>query len=241
VHDTLVLCYHALSRTWPAALSVTPAAFAEQLALLAARGYRGVTFSQAALEPEAGRRVAVTFDDAFRSVAEHARPALDRLGWPATVFGVTTHVRTGARLSWEGTSHWEDTEHAAELEGLGWDGLEELAGAGWEVGSHTATHPHLTRLSDAELERELAGSREAMTEALGRCDVIAYPYGDVDRRVVEATRRAGYRAAAALPARWHRPRPLEYPRPGVYHPDDLRRFRLKVSPVVRRARLALGR
>ena len=32
--DTIVLCYHAVSERWPAPLSVTPQAFASQLAFM---------------------------------------------------------------------------------------------------------------------------------------------------------------------------------------------------------------
>jgi hypothetical protein len=72
---------------------------------------------------------------------------------------------------------------------------------------------------------------------MGRpCRSIAYPYGDVDARVIEATRAAGYELAAALPKRHGSRDPLDWPRVGVYHGDDLRRFKLKVSPLLRRLR-----
>lgn len=240
--DTLVLCYHALSERWPADLSVRPGAFARQLELLRDRGYHGVTFSEAVSGDGAGRRVAVTFDDAFASVDALARPLLEELGWPATVFAVSRFAQDGGPLAWEGTDHWLDTQHADELAGLTWERLRTLADAGWEVGSHTVTHPRLTRIADDELDTELTHSREAVERALGRpCPSIAYPYGDCDDRVVRAAGRAGYAAAAALPAAVTVPRALEWPRTGVYHPDDLRRFRLKVSPAVRRVRRLLRR
>jgi peptidoglycan/xylan/chitin deacetylase (PgdA/CDA1 family) len=242
VADTLVLCYHAVSREWDADLSVTPAALAAQLERLHRRGYRGVTFSEAVRGAARGRRVAVTFDDAFRSVAELARPVLNRLGWPATVFAVSSFAASGGPLRWEGVDHWLETPFAHELAGMRWDELAALAGDGWEIGSHTVTHPRLTRTDDAQLARELRDSREAVEAALGRpCPTLAYPYGDVDGRVVAAARAAGYEAAAALPARWGPDAPLEFPRAGIYHPDDMRRFALKTSPAVRRARAALRR
>ena len=49
--DLVILCYHALSERWPAALSTTPERFREQLELLLARGYRPVTFAQAVTAP----------------------------------------------------------------------------------------------------------------------------------------------------------------------------------------------
>src|SRR3712207_7434183 len=117
---------------------------------------------------------------------------------------------------------------------MSWDQLRELADGGWEVGSHTVTHPHLTQVDDAELARQLADSRAECEDGMGRsCPTIAYPYGDVDPRVVAATREAGYAAGAALPDVPHPPRPLEFPRVGVYNVDDDRRFKLKASRLVR--------
>ena len=67
----------------------------------------------------------------------------------------------------------------------------------------------------------------------GECTSLAYPYGDADERVIAATQRAGYAAAAALPGDFSAPRPLAFPRVGVWHVDGRRgwRFRLKVGPL----------
>ena len=240
--DTLVLCYHAVSERWPADLSVTPAAFEAQLRRLHRRGYRGVTFTEAVQGASAGRRVAVTFDDAFSSVGALGRPLLDDLGWPATVYAVSDFAAGGTPLRWAGVDHWHETEHAPELASMDWRELRELADAGWEIGSHTVTHPHLTEADDAQLASELEYSRAAVEEALDRpCPSIAYPYGDVDGRVIDAARAAGYETGAALPARWSAGTALEFPRVGVYHPDDDRRFRVKSSRAVRALRTALRR
>lgn len=240
--DTVVLCYHALSAGWPADLAVTPAAFTQQLRILDEAGYRGVTFSEAVLGRPIGKRVAVTFDDAFESVACIARPALDALGWPGTVYTVTRFAEDGAPLEWPGVEQWLRTEHAIELTGLGWPALRELADAGWEVGSHTVSHPRLTRIDDEALAGELSESRSAVEAALAApCPSIAYPYGDVDARVVAAAGRAGYRTAGTLPRRWHRTEALHYPRVGVYHPDTLQRFRVKTARITREARGLLKR
>jgi peptidoglycan/xylan/chitin deacetylase (PgdA/CDA1 family) len=242
VRDTLVLCYHAISPTWPADLSTTPQLFERQLRRLAGRGYRGVTFSEAVAGAGRGKAVAVTFDDAYRSVIHLARPILDRLGMPATVFAPTAWIGREEPMRWPGIDHWLGGEHEAELVPMSWAELRELADAGWEVGSHTVSHPHLTEIGDSELEVELRESKAACEAGMERpCPTIAYPYGDVDERVMAAARGAGYAAAGALPPRWHAERELEWPRVGVYHADDERRFALKASPLVRRIRAATGR
>ncbi len=232
-----MLCYHAVSPTWEADLSTTPARFERQLALLAKRGYRGLTFTEAASAPADGQIVAITFDDAYRSVIEIARPILERFGFSATVFAPTNYIGTEQPMRWPGIDQWLGGPHEHELMPMSWDELRTLADSGWEIGSHTAGHPHLTHLDDEALAAELAGSKASCEEHMQiPCPSLAYPYGDVDARVVEATRSCGYTVAAALPRRLDPRGPLEVPRIGVYHVDDDRRFRLKLSPLLRRVR-----
>lgn len=242
--DVLVLCYHALSPTWRAPLSTTPGRFAEQLRFLQRRGYRGATFTEAVTENHDGKLAVVTFDDAYRSVGTLAKPILDELGWPATIYVPTDWPDAGKPMTWPGIDQWLGGPHEDELLAHTWDELRALQDAGWEVGSHTCSHPHLTQVDDGDrLQRELRRSRLIVEREMGRCTSIAYPYGDVDRRVVRATREAGYACAAGLPGAYHEARAFEWPRIGVYQVDDLRRFKLKTSRAVRsvRRRLLRGR
>jgi peptidoglycan/xylan/chitin deacetylase (PgdA/CDA1 family) len=140
-------------------------------------------------------------------------------------------------MAWPGIDRWLGGEHEPELACMSWDELRRLAAAGWEVGSHTRTHPHLTHIAGEQLRAELEGSRAECEEGMGEpCATLAYPYGDWDARVASAAEAAGYAAACTLPARLHRAAPLSWPRVGVYHADDMRRFKLKVSPAMRRLR-----
>jgi peptidoglycan/xylan/chitin deacetylase (PgdA/CDA1 family) len=239
VADVLVLCYHAVSERWPAPLSITPDALEDQLEVLVRRGYAGATFEAVADEPPAERTLVVTFDDAFASVGRLAAPILKRLGLPASLYVVTDHPGQPERpMSWDGIDQWLGTEHEHELRPLSWDGIGELAEAGWEVGSHTRSHPRLTQVpGGADLSQELEGSRTTLENRTGRpCRTLAYPYGDHDERVVEATRRAGYSAAATLPGRFPKLTPFTWPRVGIYHDDDMRRFRMKVARPMRALR-----
>lgn len=237
--DVLVLCYHAVGDDWPSELSVETAMFERQVRHLLERGYTPKTFSAAVRAP-APRTLAITFDDAYVSVLDRAFPVLRALGAPATVFAPVDHVGTGRPMSWEGIAHWSPGPHAEELVCMDWEQLALLQESGWEVGSHTCSHPHLPRLPDAALADELTRSRERIEERLRRpCESVAYPYGDVDHRVVRAAAAAGYTCAAALPKRLRPPRPLHWPRIGIYRGERELSFRTKVSPGVRRARAAL--
>ena len=90
-------------------------------------------------------------------------------------------------MSWPGIDHWAGGPHEHELEPMSWEELGRLAAAGWEVGSHTRSHPLLTQVADDDsLAGELAQSKAVIESRLDRpCESIAYPYGDHDDRVVE--------------------------------------------------------
>ncbi|HWE08015.1 MAG TPA: polysaccharide deacetylase family protein [Solirubrobacteraceae bacterium] len=238
VNDVLVLCYHAISPTWTAGLSVTPEALKAQLTTLVRAGWRGATFSDAVTRTPWRRTLAVTFDDAFASVLDRAYPILTDLGLPATAFAPTAFISDDrGRLEWPGIDMWTRTGSGSELVSMSWDELRFLAAQGWEIGSHTRTHPHLTELDDETLRRELEGSRQECSAGLGApCETLAYPYGDVDARVAEAAAAAGYAAAAALSSSLRPSGPHRWPRVGVYHDDHMLRFRLKIDRTVRRIR-----
>jgi peptidoglycan/xylan/chitin deacetylase (PgdA/CDA1 family) len=236
LNDVLALCYHAVSECWPAALSIAPQHLESHAALLKDRGYRGVTFTEAVSRPAMAKAVAITFDDAYRSIIERALPILSEAGFPATVFAPTAFIGTEEPMSWPGIDHWLDGEHEAELVPMSWEELDRLAEAGWEIGSHTRSHLRLATLDQAALDAELRESRQEIERRLGRpCQSLSYPYGDYDQRVVKAAGRAGYAAAAGtLPGRY-RPAsgPLDWPRFVVVHGDDERRLRIKISPLLR--------
>jgi peptidoglycan/xylan/chitin deacetylase (PgdA/CDA1 family) len=232
--DSLVLCYHSISEYWPAALAVRPADFENQVAHLLRRGFEPATFSDLVHGESGGKRMAITFDDGFRSVATHAQPILGRLGAIATTFIPTALVPGEERLHWNGIEQWLGTPHEPELAPLSLRDLQGLVSAGWEVGAHSRTHPHLPVLDDAALEDELRGSRRDLEQLLGRpCLSIAYPYGDEDARVERSAAEAGFAAAATLPAGRLRGSQHAWPRIGVYRIDSPRRFRLKVTSAMR--------
>ncbi len=248
MNDLLILCYHAVSETWPTEFAVSPQSLDRQLRHFLRRGYRPATLTAALSGASGPKALVVTFDDAFASVFERALPVTSALGVPATMYVPTSYVAGEGAMAWASLEQWAGTEHEDELRCMGWDDLRALAAAGWEIGSHTATHPHLTSLADAELDAELASSKARCEEEIGRpCETLAYPFSDHDRRVMERTRAAGYRAAVILdndlaipPGSLARPgQPREMfglLREGVYRRDGRPRLLAKTSPLARRAR-----
>ena len=220
--DVLVLCYHGISETWPAATSVRPGDFEGQLhGARAPRLPRRDHLAQALTAPPAERTLAVTFDDAHRSVLELAAPIMARLGMPGTVFVPTDYAGTEPA---DGLGRLRRlARHRARATSCSASAGRSCAASpprGWEVGSHTCSHPRLSRLDDAAIAAELSESKRVCEERIGApCDSLAYPYSDYDERAVRAPlarrataspstvpRRPGVAAAAGVAAGRRLPR-----------------------------------
>jgi peptidoglycan/xylan/chitin deacetylase (PgdA/CDA1 family) len=79
---------------------------------------------------------------------------------------------------------------------LSWDDVRSLTHAGFEIGSHTVTHPILTQIPAELLDYELKESKARIEAETGRhCTCLVYPNGqapDFSATVVDAARRTGY-------------------------------------------------
>ena len=177
------LMYHRVAPTGAkntARYRVAPEAFEEQLASLREAGYQSVgvdELTQAIVtrRPLPGRRVLLTFDDAYIDFAEYAWPLLRRYGFGAILFVVSG--LTGRTNEW-------DRRYGEELPLLGWDALRELRADGVTIGAHSVSHPPLTGLSPRAVAYEAAESRRAIQHELGTpVQAFAYPYGDRDEAV----------------------------------------------------------
>ncbi len=215
--NPVVLMYHRVCRDedWrPSAFVVSASAFRRQMAWLARHGCYTPRVSDVLRDggrapAVCGRPVVITFDDGYADVLANAVPILRAFGFTAAVFPVLDLARR--------FNHWDEApELAAPL--LSTDELRAVDAAGLELGSHTMTHASLVTADDGALRWELERSREVLAGiAVRPLPVVAYPFGDVDDRVKEAARAAGYEAALAVnsgPLDW-RADPLEVRRQRV--------------------------
>jgi peptidoglycan/xylan/chitin deacetylase (PgdA/CDA1 family) len=121
--------------------------------------------------------VALTFDDGFLSVYEHALPVLTRYGFPATVFVVSDYCGR--------TNCWPSQPAQVKRQPLlNWQELHELIRAGLSAGCHTRTHPDLRDLATSEMLQEITGAKSRIEDALGApVEAFAYPYGAYNHKV----------------------------------------------------------
>jgi peptidoglycan/xylan/chitin deacetylase (PgdA/CDA1 family) len=172
VNEVPILTYHRVGSS---------PGFAKQVAALERRGYQAVTLGRVfqAWRGEAGlprRPVVLTFDDGYLSQYRTAARTLRARGWPGVL-----NLQVD-RLGAAG--------------GLTRAQVRRMLSDGWELDSHTLTHPDLTEVGRERLVRELVGSREAIAREFGvTANFFCFPYGRYDAAVQAAVRRAGYLAA----------------------------------------------
>ena len=136
---------------------------------------------------------------------------------------------------------WDESKLAglsdpAPFQVMDWDQLGSLHERGFEIGSHSCSHPHeLTALSPEERWDELVRSKRDLEAKLGAPVVsFCYPRGSVDLEVMHAVEEAGYACGVVTPTRWGLPlTPYTLRRVGVYQENSASVFRLKTTYCLR--------
>jgi peptidoglycan/xylan/chitin deacetylase (PgdA/CDA1 family) len=224
-----VLCYHAVNPEWTSPLSMHPRTFEEHCAWITRKRetlpLREAVprMSAAGLLPRGA--VALTFDDGFASVYDHAWPVLARRALPATVFLVAqTLTESGQAVD------WIDTPPPYESRTLTLDQVLEMQQDGVTFESHSSTHADLSRLTYAECLADLRDSRELLESALGRpIRLLAYPRGRHAPHVHAAAAKAGYSHAFTLPEGPDEVGAYTLPRVGLYRSNGVRALRVKAA------------
>ena len=230
-----VLMYHSISREPEPGvhpyyrLSTSPSRFAEHMTWLAEHGYKTLSLDAAAEASRKGRiierSVVVTFDDGFADFLDHAWPALEPLGFVATVFLPTSFIGSTRR-------------RFKERECLTWSEVLDLSARGVDFGSHTVTHPVLTELPWPDVCGELQQSRMQIEQVLSKpVTSFAYPYAfpqgnrDYVSRFRSELQRQNYRVGVttAVGRFGVADDPLCIKRLPVNDADDIPLFRAKLA------------
>ena len=130
----------------------------------------------------------LTFDDGFASVLEHGLKPLAQYGFQAIQFLVADSL--GKSNVWD--------RAAGEVPAPLMDAAQvrEWLAAGHRIGSHTLTHPFLSRIPTPQAREEIAASRKKLEDTFGvAVDHFCYPYGDWNEAVRDLVAEAGYRTA----------------------------------------------
>lgn len=196
-----ILCYHKVDRRLELGVTrISPRRFARQIERLAADGWRTLTLDEVAACARGERvvrpnEIAITFDDGYRALREHAFPVLEAHGFTATCFVITAYA---GKLN-----RWDVAYGGRRFAHLAWRDMRRWQSRGITFASHTVTHPRLTWMGDARAARELRQSREDVTRALdAEPRAVSYPFGAGGSREYTFARDAGYDVGFTLAATW---------------------------------------
>jgi peptidoglycan/xylan/chitin deacetylase (PgdA/CDA1 family) len=175
-----ILVYHDLGNP-PASdplpgLYVSNSNFEAEMQWLDRHGYQAVTLDEVMRAwygdgrlPD--RPIVITFDNGYVPQATFAPAVLSHYGWPAVLNEITKN-------------------HLAPWR------LRRLISIGWEIDSHSVTHPNLTQLSGSQLRYQLVASRRFLQRTFHiPVNSFCYPSSRHDAAVISAVKAAGYRNA----------------------------------------------
>jgi peptidoglycan/xylan/chitin deacetylase (PgdA/CDA1 family) len=133
------------------------------------------------------RRIAVTFDDGFKSVLENALPILHERKIPITIFVTTGYL--GKQPGW---IQQRDHENANEPL-INEEQLSNLTDKLVTVGSHSVMHLHLGEIDQDRAVQELVESKNSLERITGKSiHLFSFPYGSYSKKTLELAGHAGY-------------------------------------------------
>jgi peptidoglycan/xylan/chitin deacetylase (PgdA/CDA1 family) len=181
-----LLTYHSID-DHGSIVSTRPAAFRQQMQFLSAQSFRSIRLSELVellhmKLPLPPKHVCLTFDDGYQNVYSDAFPVLQEHGFTATVFLVTRYC--GRYNDWPG-----NLKSLKRAPLLSWNQLKEMTRFGIECGSHTLTHPDLTRIPLRHAEEEIIQSKREIEDKTGEpVTLFAYPYGSYNSHIKTTVR-----------------------------------------------------
>lgn len=169
----VILQYHHVSSETPKITSIEPEQFSKHLALLKEKQYQVVSLPALMDKVASGQNVvnhvAITFDDGYKNLLEHAIPELERYGFAYTIFVNPQTI---------------DEKNASSLT---WAQLKALTKKGATIANHGMTHDSLARIPTGISLNEwieskgaaiLAAQARIVAETGQDYRLYAYPYGE---------------------------------------------------------------
>jgi len=194
----LIICYHCIKdEAWSHLRPTKVADFENQMQYLS-KVYNPISLERIAQHIQNGtplpsKAIAVTFDDGYQDNYENAYPILKKYNIPVTFFLTTSFIGTGKIPMWDNGYY---TSEKALM--LSWEHVREMSDSGISFGSHTLSHPFLTRIPRKQAQREIHLSKDIIAQQIGKpVTIFSYPSGDFNSEIKGIVKETGYSAAVS--------------------------------------------
>ncbi len=180
-----ILNYHKVDTKKEVGITVVhPKAFRKQVEYLVRKGYKFVTLSELFFDTDE-KTIAITFDDGYLDIYEHAFPILQEFGIPATVFIITSAI--GKPNDWDANLLGIKFQHLNDQE------IKLLIGANWEIGSHGISHDCLLKASDEKFAMDIGKTKEILEKRFDvKVNFFSAPFGKINDRILDACKKYDY-------------------------------------------------
>lgn len=191
-----ILTYHKIAappqETRDPFLYHSPTRFAEHLEALERAEFTTASLDEVVTQEKiTGNRIVITFDDGCENVFQNALETLARHRFTAIQFLVSDFL--GKRNEWDISKGDSAAQLMDEMQ------IKEWIAAGNQIGSHSATHPNLRRLSREQVREEVFSSKKKLEDKFGiPVRHFCYPYGGWNPAVRELVQEAGYASACSV-------------------------------------------
>lgn len=217
ISNTAILMYHHIQDVAKNAnsteqnLSLSPTKFKEEIKYLSDSGYKTATLSEL-FNDVPGKRVVLTFDDGYKDLASFVLPTLKEYGFRGVAFIIVDDVGKPGYVTW--------------------NDIKALRDQGWEIGSHSLTHPDLKIASDETTKKQIVESKKILEDKLSiKVEFFCYPAGKYNPTTITILKAAGYIGAVTIDSGRENSKTniFELKRIRVLNTESLTSFILKVK------------
>ncbi len=187
-HGAAVLMYHHFGETRYPSTNITLQQFDQHLDYLEQQGFQVWPLEKIVNQLKTGKPfpaqvVAITIDDAYRSIYTHAYPRLKKRNWPFTVF-VSTDVIDKKMPAF-----------------MSWDQMREMQQHGATFANHSSYHDSLIEQKEKEsfeawrqrIFSDLTAAQKRLRAELGVAPpLFAYPYGEYNTALQQIIKNLGW-------------------------------------------------
>ena len=217
--DISILLYHSIAPFELSGVWVPKMRFEKQIRWLFENQFKCIKPEDLFDENHFPNSVLITFDDGYDNFHENGLPVLLKYGFTATIFVVSHYA--GKMNTWDAG--------ITRRTHMGWEKLREFSRLGFEIASHTHTHPDLTKISGEKIQKELEFSKKMIEDKIGKpVKFLSYPFGRHSKLVRDCAKELGYTACFSsnpfLKDRW------AIGRMGMYVIDTMREYKIKLFP-----------
>ena len=184
-----VLLYHSIDYS-NSVISISPEEFKVQMEYLKYSGYKTISLPEYVQYLHSDKKISqktviLTFDDGFKNNYSEAFPIFKKYGFRATIFLATDYI--------DNVCSWKMDNSIPKFALLSWSEIQDMSEYGIDFGSHSCSHPFLTRLKGRELRDELLNRKITIEEKLKKpVKFLCHPYGDTNELTQRAAKECGY-------------------------------------------------